>query len=758
MIPDETLDRIRRANPLADVVREAGIELKQRGPELTGLCPFHDDHHPSLRVNEAKAVCCCDSCGFGGDVFKFVMQRDGLTFPQAVENLARRAGIPLNGNGGSSSAGQEAGGLAHKLSSSCTGAAQARPAVTLPTADAKFAEGFAQRLGVKADTITRLIAENALGYDAQKNAIVFGCQNADGSIAALHLRGKSADGSRWFAWRPEGCKAGLWRLPALKRAEKVIVCEGETDAIAALNVGLEADGFAVVAKTGANVFPADAVEQFRGKTVFIVSDLDEGGRKGAAATAEKLRDVADVRIVTLPEMPAQDDGKPRKDLRDWLGLGNGKAELLKLLDAATGANGPATSAADVMTAPAEPVRYGLPKRFCYDLGGWIADYFAVFEPRTEPSYAFHLAGALAAMDTILGRRVYWEFGSTRLFPQDYYLLAGRVAAARKSTAMNCGARVVRCLETEAMPYRMADGFSYNSMPDEFAEFNLRLLLLDEFSSLLVQNQTDYGKGCAQAFNSMWQGVDKVRLRFRTRDKSKAIVIEAPTLTMLAGTSLELLQANLRAGDHGGFTSRLLTFYAEGDSKDLPEPQAIEQSEVQTLADKLRKLMDGVGGRASWTADAAQVWNEWYRAQKQQAKENPNGFASRKGDHVRKIALKLELSRSGKAEVGADALGKAILIADKAEESWRKVFGTGAAGGGFISSRADEALTWLQANACAEGIPYWKLAHCLKLDAQTADKVLKTLEVWERVRVEPRTTGGRPAKLVFVLTPEGSAKR
>jgi hypothetical protein len=250
----------------------------------------------------------------------------------------------------------------------------------------------------------------------------------------------------------------------------------------------------------------------------------------------------------------------------------------------------------------------------------------------------------------------------------------------------------------------------------------------------------------------------VRLRFRGRDKSKAVVIENPTLTILAGTSLELLQANLRAGDHGGFTSRLLTFYADGDSKDLPEPLAIEQSEVAALADNLRRLADAAQGRASWTAQASRVWDEWYVQQKRQAAENPNGFASRKADHVRKIALKLELSRSGKAEVGADALGKAILIADKSEESWRKVFGAAPAGRGFISSRADAALEWLRANACAEGIPYWKLAHYLKLDAQTAERVLKTLEVWECVRVEERATGGRRAKLVFVLMPERSAKR
>jgi DNA primase len=62
---------------------------------MVGLCPFHDDNRPSLNVNAVKQIFKCFACGAGGDVFKFLQMRENLTFPQAIERLAERAGIKL---------------------------------------------------------------------------------------------------------------------------------------------------------------------------------------------------------------------------------------------------------------------------------------------------------------------------------------------------------------------------------------------------------------------------------------------------------------------------------------------------------------------------------------------------------------------------------------------------------------------------------------------------------------------------------------
>ena len=89
-----TVNQVQQANDIADVISEH-VSLAKKGREMVGLCPFHEDHRPSLYVNVVKQIFKCFACGAGGDVFKFVQMRENLTFPQAIERLAERAGIKL---------------------------------------------------------------------------------------------------------------------------------------------------------------------------------------------------------------------------------------------------------------------------------------------------------------------------------------------------------------------------------------------------------------------------------------------------------------------------------------------------------------------------------------------------------------------------------------------------------------------------------------------------------------------------------------
>jgi DNA primase len=88
------ISRIQQANDIVDVIGEH-LALKRKGREMLGLCPFHEDHRPSFNVNPTKQIFKCFACGAGGDVIKFIQMRENLSFPQALQRLADRAGIKV---------------------------------------------------------------------------------------------------------------------------------------------------------------------------------------------------------------------------------------------------------------------------------------------------------------------------------------------------------------------------------------------------------------------------------------------------------------------------------------------------------------------------------------------------------------------------------------------------------------------------------------------------------------------------------------
>jgi DNA primase len=94
MFDNSLVIQVQQANDIVDVIGEH-VSLKRKGREMVGMCLFHDDHRPSLNVSSVKQIFKCFACGAGGDVFKFIQMRENLTFPQAIERLAERAGIKL---------------------------------------------------------------------------------------------------------------------------------------------------------------------------------------------------------------------------------------------------------------------------------------------------------------------------------------------------------------------------------------------------------------------------------------------------------------------------------------------------------------------------------------------------------------------------------------------------------------------------------------------------------------------------------------
>jgi len=93
-MPDELAEEIRERIRIEEVVQEY-TTLKRSGTKLKGLCPLHQEKTPSFYVDPDKQLFYCFGCGKGGDLFTFLMEVEGLTFPEAVERLAKRAGISI---------------------------------------------------------------------------------------------------------------------------------------------------------------------------------------------------------------------------------------------------------------------------------------------------------------------------------------------------------------------------------------------------------------------------------------------------------------------------------------------------------------------------------------------------------------------------------------------------------------------------------------------------------------------------------------
>jgi DNA primase len=107
VISHETIEAVRHRVSIVSVIGER-VRLEKRGQSHLGLCPFHKEKTPSFHVNADRGFYYCFGCQAGGNVISFIQQLDGLTFPEAVRELAERAGIQVQETGSAIERKQEA--------------------------------------------------------------------------------------------------------------------------------------------------------------------------------------------------------------------------------------------------------------------------------------------------------------------------------------------------------------------------------------------------------------------------------------------------------------------------------------------------------------------------------------------------------------------------------------------------------------------------------------------------------------------------
>lgn len=95
LVSEDEIKEIRKSVDIVDVISDY-IPLTPKGKNFFGVCPFHADHSPSMSVSREKQIFTCFSCGASGNVFKFVMDYENISFYEALKKIAQKAGITIN--------------------------------------------------------------------------------------------------------------------------------------------------------------------------------------------------------------------------------------------------------------------------------------------------------------------------------------------------------------------------------------------------------------------------------------------------------------------------------------------------------------------------------------------------------------------------------------------------------------------------------------------------------------------------------------
>jgi len=275
------MSQVDEVKAAADIVKLVGdyVKLRKAGANFMGLCPFHQEKTPSFAVHPTKQIFHCFGCGVGGDVFKFVMLIENLSFPEALHRIAEKVGVPLRESSrdeASDASARERATLykihevaAKFFASQLGGTAEGRTARAY-LADrglsdevvGRFRLGYApgdgQALtrwlldaGFKPDTFERsgLVLRDAEGkrhYDRFRRRVIFPIANESGKVAAFGGRALGDDQPKYLnsPETPIYTKGRvLYHLDragtAIRKLDYAILVEGYMDCIAVASAGVE---------------------------------------------------------------------------------------------------------------------------------------------------------------------------------------------------------------------------------------------------------------------------------------------------------------------------------------------------------------------------------------------------------------------------------------------------------------------------------------------------------------------------------------
>ena len=333
-IPEAFLQELVERNDIVDVVGSYVRLTKRSGSNLFGLCPFHSEKTPSFSVSPDKQIYHCFGCGKGGGVINFIMEIEGLTFPEAAEFLAKRVGMAMPEQEDNREAKKRRRMLelnrdAAKFFYSCLSVPNGGPALDY-MAKREITPATAKRfgLGYAPDTWDSLIkamkelgyseyelfdaglvrkGKNGGHYDAFRSRLMFPVIDVRGDVIGFSGR-ILGDGEPKYMNSPETLvfnkSRNLFGLNLAKKSKSghIILAEGNIDVVMMHQAGFDS----AVASLGTSLTPEQArlISHYT-REVIIAYDSDGAGKK-AAQRAIGLLDKLDVKVKVLSMSGAKD--------------------------------------------------------------------------------------------------------------------------------------------------------------------------------------------------------------------------------------------------------------------------------------------------------------------------------------------------------------------------------------------------------------------------------------------------------------------
>ena len=339
------------------------VSLKKAGTTYKGLCPFHGEKTPSFVVTPARETWHCFGCGLGGDIFSFVMQRDSVTFPEALRTLAQRAGVEIDERTKREDAHKarlrqvldSAIAFYHAVLTSSRAGATALDYLhgrgfsdeTIATHQLGWApagwDQMTRTLGAKRDVRPEELLEVGLAsprqsgrggvYDKFRERVLFPIRDQNGHAVGLGGRLLQGDGPKYLnsPATPLFDKSRTLYLidkakGAIRKSGQAVIVEGYTDALMAHQAGFEN----VVASLGTALTPGQVALLTRYTSrIALAYDVDPAGEKAGTLGVTSLAGLIgqlqgdtsgvkleDVRVARLPDGKDPDE-VVREAPADW---------------------------------------------------------------------------------------------------------------------------------------------------------------------------------------------------------------------------------------------------------------------------------------------------------------------------------------------------------------------------------------------------------------------------------------------------------